>query len=261
MSSLRILILSFFVGLVAFVPAVASAQPDPRAEAKTHYENGRHLFDQGKYQDAIVEFQTADSLAPSGVNDFNIGYAYDQLGDAANAVKYYQSYVTRVPDAKNKASVQSSIERLQQQLAAEAQAQAAADQAAKEEAARKAAEEAARKPPPPPPNGNGAGAPTTTGDPELDRVQAIDVNAIRDQRAATQPVVAANTGGGPSAPPPVGGAPVSAAEAPKKSKPIYKQWWFWVVVGVSAVIVVDLAVSSSHRNGAQPSTGLTIFRF
>jgi hypothetical protein len=59
---------------------------------------------------------------------------------------------------------------------------------------------------------------------------------------------------------------VAATGAPKK-KPIYKQWWFWVVVGVSAFILVDIATNnepeSQATGGPAPlqTSGATIFNF
>jgi hypothetical protein len=56
------------------------------------------------------------------------------------------------------------------------------------------------------------------------------------------------------------------ADSQPKSKPLYKQWWFWLVVGVSAFIVIDIATSDSHsdnnvRGAPAPATGATIFTF
>src|SRR5688500_15369323 len=55
--------------------SLASAQGDPRVEARTHYMNGKARFDAGDFRGAIAEFSAADQLAPSAVNDFNIALA------------------------------------------------------------------------------------------------------------------------------------------------------------------------------------------
>jgi hypothetical protein len=96
-------------------------------------------------------------------------------------------------------------------------------------------------------------------------VAAIDVAAIRDQRMGTAAgpmprmpnrananangygngsqgqAGAAQPYGQPDAQP----APASNDDDEPKSKPIYKQWWFWVVVGVSGLILIDFATSDS----------------
>jgi hypothetical protein len=103
-----------------------------------------------------------------------------------------------------------------------------------------------------------------SNDPEFARVAAIDVAAIRDQRAAagggysaarapagydSEPVPArAGEPGGQ-----MQGAEFGNADADKKkaSKPIYKQWWFWVVAGVGAIILIDFATSDSSSSTNQ----------
>ena len=121
-------------------------------------------------------------------------------------------------------------------------------------------------------------APVSTGDQQLDRVNSINIDEIRDQRmggGATDgrggpqgAASAANAGpaqpGQPGAAPPapsaaVNGQPLGAADEPKKEAPVYKKWWFWVVVGVSAVVVYEVvsSPSSSVQNQGRvvPPTG------
>lgn len=267
------LVLSIALAAAAVValgaPRDAAAQTDPRTQAKAHYQQGKKLYDQGDYRGAIAEFQAADRLAPSGVNDFNIGLAHEALGERAEAIRAYRSYLVRMPDASNKAAVEASIQRLQVELDAAAESDAArraeeeaarrAEEEARraeEEAARRAAEEARRAPDQGIGNpfgaGSGAGgaaAPTTSsGDPELDRVAAVDVGQVRAQRSLAPPM-AGGGGGGAQAAQPAGGP---APEAPK-AKPIYKQWWFWVVAGVSAYVLINILASDSDDVQAGPA--------
>jgi tetratricopeptide (TPR) repeat protein len=232
------ILLSLFA-LVLASSTVAHAQKDPRADAKTHYAAGKKLFDAGQYEQAIAEFKAADGLAPSGVNDYNIALSYERLGKTTEAIQYYQSYLTRMPNADNRTDIEATIEVLQQQQAAE-------------EAARKAQEEAdaqAHKPPPPPDGGTTTTGIGNTGDPELDRVAAVDVDQIRNERQSQLPPPPSG-GGTPAG---AGGAavPQPQGEQPKKSKPIYKQWWFWVVAGVSAYVLYEI-VASGSSNDSQP---------
>ena len=163
------------------------------------------------------------------------------------------------------------------------------EEARKAEEARRASE--AKRPPvdgsaiveKPPIETAGAGSSGTpgtgivsTGDAQLDRVQAIDINAIRDQRLggagsgmvdtrggpATAPAGgagAASTGAGAGTPPP---PPSNTASAQgqksvpldqhdqKKADPIYKKWWFWAVVAVSAYVVYSIASDSSSSSSS-----------
>jgi hypothetical protein len=50
-----------------------------------------------------------------------------------------------------------------------------------------------------------------------------------------------------------GGAPGPGAVGPddkpvKKATPVYKKWWFWAVVAVSAYVVYSIAVDGSSSN-------------
>lgn len=238
-------VLALLIGLVVVAAAAQPAAADPRADAKAHYLKGKSLFDAKDYVNAITEFKKADQLAPSAVNDYNVALAYDALGDEAQAISYYQAYLTRMPDAANKAEIQASIKRLEGVLAAEAadKDRLTQDEQRRLEEEKRLAEQAKRRPPPP--TGTDPVGTSSTGDPELDRVSSVDVNAVRDQRGVAGPAVA---GGGGGPPPPYGGAPV---EQPKKAKPIYKQWWFWVVAGVSAYVLISILTPDSPSTGFQ----------
>jgi hypothetical protein len=132
-------------------------------------------------------------------------------------------------------------------------------------------------PPPPPPAPAGAiggtagsiGTPSTatpvgSGDAQLDRVDAINIDDIRDQRAGVGgaagrtehrgPAVAAQTGDtAPQEPPPPVGPNVQPAgsDPPKKEDPVYKKWWFWAVVAVSGYVVYQLVNSDSQTTTAR----------
>jgi hypothetical protein len=298
----------------------AAAQSDPRAQARDHYVAGKKLYDAGAYQQAIGEFTAADQLSPSGVNDFNIGLCYDALGDAANAIAHYKSYLTRVPDAPNRVGVEASVARLND-VAKKQEAEAAAKKAADDAAAKKAADEAAAKKAADDaaakkaadeaaakdaaknaPGGVGAtggrtdtivapAPPAHTGDADLDKVAAVDVNAIRAQRrgvaeqapnpnapapaggvpaGTTAGGAAAGTAGGVATAAPNAGAPTpntgasslpaAPPEQPKET-PAYKKWWFWAIVGVGVIVAIEVLTppdAKTTRHGAimdMPSPG------
>src|SRR5215510_12950478 len=125
------------LALVAGAGSTVVAQPDTKAEARTSYEQGKRMYAAGDYKGAIAAFSRAEQLAPSPYNDFNIALCYDKLGDAEIAVKYYRSYLGKVPDASNKAAVEASIARLE---AAQKAASSKADDARRAEDARRADE-------------------------------------------------------------------------------------------------------------------------
>jgi hypothetical protein len=111
----------------------------------------------------------------------------------------------------------------------------------------------------------GTGESVSTGDAQLDRVNAINLDQIRDQRLGTGAGNAAEppTGPGEEAPPPPAGAdgsakpaaannnvavqPTDKPAAPQET-PVYKKWWFWAIVAVSGYVVYEIATSSSSAN-------------
>ena len=285
----------------------AAPSGDPRADAKAHYQAGTKLYAGGNYKDAVKEFTTAESLAPSGYNDYNLALCYDKLGEAGPAIQYYQSYLKRVPEAANKAAVDASVARLDaaaksaegkkaadDKKIADAKAAADAKKAAADEkaaqgarAAQAAADAEAAKhadagavPMPagpagpatgdiaaaPPATGMGStgtpgtGATVVTGDAQLDRVSAVDINSLREQRGGsapapstldmrgggTTPTVAAGAQGPAPTQPGAPNQPVAEA----KPTPIYKKWWFWVVVAVGAYVIYSVATTSSSSSSS-----------
>jgi hypothetical protein len=238
----------------------ADAQPaSPTDQARQHFTRGKELFASGEYRGAIGEFAAADKLAPSPLLEFNIALCHERLGERSEAVRRYRLYLERVPDAANRGAVEAKIAQLEGEMKSEADAKAGAP------AGPPPAGAVVPVPPVPggaappvggsPPAGAGAPPPAPTGDAELDRVARIDIRKMRSGRdgpaqgAATPP-----PGAGPPPPEPRGAAPAGPPPAKdvgekKKAKPIYKQWWFWVVAGVSAIIIYNIATADSDSTG------------
>jgi len=91
-------------------PARAAA-PSP-ADVKAAHE----WFDKGsvhhklaEYAEAIHCYKEAYRLASEPVYLYNIAVAYRQLGDAANAVRYYELYLADDPDTPLKAEVEATL--------------------------------------------------------------------------------------------------------------------------------------------------------
>jgi hypothetical protein len=353
-------ILFLLVALIASVATTRAWADDPRAEARTHYQAGMKAYSGGDYKVAIREFSAAQSIAPADLNNYNLALCYDKLGDAQPAIQYYREYLNKVPNADKRAEIEASISRLDAAVkSAEAKKadeqrkiddakkaeEAKAAEAKKAEDAKAAAEAKKVDSVPATPTGAGAGAAAaaaaatagtgstgtpgtgqvySTGDAQLDRVQGIDINSIRDQRQAggmPGPATAAPPAGGAAA---AGGAGVgvggagvgvgananvnmgasAAAGAPAypangaqpapngaatstaggplgpspsdkpKETPVYKKWWFWAVVAVSAYVVYEIATQSSasqpgvkarevplNSTHAVPDIGPTLLRF
>lgn len=287
-------------GLLAVVTALAvlvapwAIEPARAGDievARSHYQRGKELYRAGDYPAAIEAFSAADREVSSPVNEYNIALCYDRLGDSEEALRRYRSYLEAMPNAGNRGEVEAAIARLEAALRAEKPRPEKVEPPQKVQPAPPATEPAppteveepplpaTDEPPPevtaPPAIEPSPGAeaevraqveqaPPRTGDPELDRVAAIDVAAIRDARRGAAPppadeAVAAVPPPAAEPPPAQAGAPAGApVPAPppvddeeEDDDPVYKKWWFWVVVGVSAVILIDIAASDSD-DGSQP---------
>jgi len=249
----------------------------------------------GDAEPAIQYYRAYLDKVPNTDKRAEIDASVARLDAAAKSVAAKKAEEAKKADAARQAE--------EARMAAEEQKRAdaakkAEDAAKKAEEARLATEAAKRPPEPADPTtpsaniGTGAGStgtPSTgvvsTGDAQLDRVQNIDINGIRDQRVGGQasgipandprypgsagaPVNGQQFGpqqggpqGGPQVSPPPGpngpqantGAPNGPnpngvpmnGEPPKKETPLYKKWWFWAVVAVGTYVVYSIATDSS----------------
>lgn len=250
---------------VVLAPVAVRAQPtDTVTQARQHFQSGKQLFDAGDYRGSIREFEAANKLAPAPLLLFNIGLAYERLGEAAPALQHFKAYLEQMPTASNRSLVEIKIDRLQSGVAGQPGAGAVTGAPAPIPAPAPAVVPGATPGAMPgamPGATPGAtigvtGVPqsapaASTGDPMLDRVAAVDVSWVRDQRAPLMAEAAS--------------APVAEAPVPR-SKPAHKQVWFWVVVGVSALILIDIMAGGSDTgaqpgDAAAPASGATLLRF
>jgi len=117
LTGLRLLLLASILGL----PVSARAAPSPEtdaAEAKAAYKRGADLYRAGRYRDAIAEFQAADRKKPSPALQYNIGQAWERLGEVSAALGAYARYLRLDPKAPNRDAVERSVRSLETRLAA-----------------------------------------------------------------------------------------------------------------------------------------------
>jgi len=88
------------------------------AEARAHFRLGLGYYKEARYREAIAEFQTAYRIKPSAVLHYNIGQAYEKLGDIPAALNSYNEYLHEDPKAANRVTVQRAMANLQGRLAA-----------------------------------------------------------------------------------------------------------------------------------------------
>ncbi len=263
-----------FVVVVAMMVAplvVAPAQAGPMDDARKHYQRGSQLYQGGDYEGAIREFRAADKLAPAPLLLYNIALSYDRLGRVDEAIEHYRKYLDAAPGASNRAEVEKSLKRLSAPRPADPYGGAATDAGN------------AKPPTPmgaaPAPSIGTEGTTASAGsvkqatpysgtDSGLRRVDAINIAEVESRyrsgaeqaaqphpgAAGTQPNAAGLAG--PPPPPPEGVRGPAQGLTPRKHTPVYKKWWFWVVVGVGAIVLINVVANSGDDT---PSTRAGLF--
>lgn len=218
---LRLALLLALAALPLLAPTIARADDAATlAEAKARFESGRAAYLAGDYAKAVTEFQAAQQLRPSPILEYNMGLAYEGLGDAPRAIDCYGRYLTQKPDAQNRADVEARIAALQRRLA-------------------QAQPQPTPTPPPPTPPATTYPSTPTTNYPSTPTTNypSTPTNA---GPGTTQPGYDPYTG---ATPPP--SQPAPAAPTAKKSN-----WWLIpVIVGgvvVTVVIIAVIAVAASQ---------------
>lgn len=101
---------------IALSPAVAFAET-PKKAAKAHHDSGVKLYNLGRFDEAIAEFEKAYELDPHPILLFNIAQAHRQRGDAERAIFFYRRYQQMAPDAPDRDEVNGRIRDLEEIVA------------------------------------------------------------------------------------------------------------------------------------------------
>lgn len=109
-------------------PVVPTVEPTPvvqkttttqsnTEQSKLVYDQAVAAYEEHRYRDAIYLFQQANSLRPNPAFSFNIGTAYEDMGDSAMALLHYRAYLRQLPKAPDREDVEDRIRRLEGVLA------------------------------------------------------------------------------------------------------------------------------------------------
>lgn len=104
-------------GASSSTPAARASTEDAVEQARQAYTDAVRAYEEQRYKDAIDSFEEANELAPDPAFSFNIGIAYEDMGDAAGALRHYRAYLRRAPTASDRAEVEARIENLEARLA------------------------------------------------------------------------------------------------------------------------------------------------
>ena len=94
----------------------AAAPQDADVEARTHFERGVELFEEGDYRSAVFEFETAHGLSGNNHLLYNIAVCRDELHEYAAAMQAYRQYLQTLGpelDAARVEKVEQELGRLE----------------------------------------------------------------------------------------------------------------------------------------------------
>lgn len=110
--------------LVLIFVTGGSARADEIELARQHYAQGSKDFDLGLYDKAIQEYMAAYDAKPDPALLYNIAQAHKLAGHPMEAVRFYRTYLSRVPDAPYAEEVRAKVVELQKAIAQQQRAQA-----------------------------------------------------------------------------------------------------------------------------------------
>ncbi|HEY2745109.1 MAG TPA: hypothetical protein VGL86_10820 [Polyangia bacterium] len=108
---------------VLSIAVAASAGPEDRAAAREHYAKGTKAFDLGRYDEAIAEYVAAYELIDDPALLYNLAQAHRLAGHPRDALRFFRVYLSKVPNADNRADVESKIAELQKTVELEQKSQ------------------------------------------------------------------------------------------------------------------------------------------
>ena len=104
--------------LVAMLLMGGVAHADTQQEAGVHFERGETARNEGRYREAITEYEQAYDLVPHPFALYNIGICYEKLGDWKQAADYFERYLDKDKSAADASIVTEKIRELRRKAGA-----------------------------------------------------------------------------------------------------------------------------------------------
>ena len=104
--------------VLALLQGFAHASPDDPNEqiARGHFARGTIAYNEGRFADALVEFEAAHAAEPLSALDFDIAHCLDRLNRRTEALIAYRRYLAVDPAAYNVGDVQARIALLEHEM-------------------------------------------------------------------------------------------------------------------------------------------------
>jgi len=96
--------------------AAAKGEKDEKAEALELFNQSADLYRQGKFDEAAKLLEKAYAMHPEPVLLYNLGRAYEGLGENEKAIDAYTRYLKDAPEAKDRGALEKRIETLKAQI-------------------------------------------------------------------------------------------------------------------------------------------------
>ena len=97
-------------------PDLGEPEAVAKARARLLFEKGVSAYREGRFYDAVDIFLETNRLYPDPKLSFNVGKAFEGMGNPAGALRYYREYLRRSPDASDAQEVESHVRQLEQAL-------------------------------------------------------------------------------------------------------------------------------------------------
>lgn len=103
----------------AFLVAPRSARADETTEKQAYslFERGEAAYESGRFDEAIALLSESYKLKPEPVLLYNLGRAYEGIGDLAAAARHYEQFIAANPTTPDRGALEHRIATLRRQLA------------------------------------------------------------------------------------------------------------------------------------------------
>ncbi|HYQ00546.1 MAG TPA: PEGA domain-containing protein [Polyangiaceae bacterium] len=97
-------------------PDLGEPEAVAKARARLLFDKGVTAYREGRFYDAVDIFLETNRLYPDPKLSFNVGKAFEGMGNQAGALRYYREYLRRLPDAPDAQDVENHVHQLEQAL-------------------------------------------------------------------------------------------------------------------------------------------------
>ena len=97
-------------------PDLGEPEAVAKARAQLLFEKGVNAYREGRFYDAVDIFLETNRLYPDPKLSYNVGKAFEGMGNQAGALRYYREYLRRLPEAPDAHEVEGHVHQLEQAL-------------------------------------------------------------------------------------------------------------------------------------------------